>query len=162
MSLTDTKLFLRVDGDTENALISRCITAARRAAELHTRRSFLTQSWKLAFDDYAPARVTLLRGPVQAIVSVKLIARDATETLVSSSTYYLSGGKDTVIFNTPLLGNVVEVTYSAGYGDAAALPEELKQGMLAHIAALYEQRTGLAPLPPASIMLYEPYRVVRV
>lgn len=38
------------------------------------------------------------------------------------------------------------------------LPADLTQGLLMHIANMYEQRSGDLALPPASLNLYSPYR----
>lgn len=65
--------------------------------------------------------------------------------------------------------NGIRIDFTAGYGAASAVPKALKQGMLAHIAHLYENRgEGLGPagevlrgklLPEAASALYLPYRV---
>ncbi|MCB2081366.1 MAG: phage head-tail connector protein [Hyphomicrobiales bacterium] len=162
LSLSEAKLYLRVDSSDEDSVITRMIATARQAAEHYTRRSFITQTWTLAYDDYAPAMVALPKGPVQSITSVKTIARDATETVISSSVYTMDAGKNRLLFDADILGLVVQITYVAGYGDASSIPEALKQGMLAHIADLYEQRPNYAGLPLTARDLYAPYRSLRL
>lgn len=158
LTLAEAKLFLRVDGTAEDALITDLMVAARMAAEEHLRQSLITQSWKLAFDDYAPEETFLPRGPVTGITSVTQFARDGSSTLVSSSTYYLNAAKHTLIFDTVPLAFRVEIVYGTGYGDATAVPKPLKQGILAHMAAMYESRDEGAALPPAAVALYQPFR----
>jgi len=136
------------------------ITTARQTAEKYMRRSLITQSWKLSYDNYAPSQISLPRGPVQAVTSVKIIARDATETIIAASKYYLNSGKEKLIVDTSLIGHVVEVVYVAGFGDSTAVPDNIKQGMLEHIVQLYENRQGSSPLKPSTMSLYDSHRVV--
>lgn len=160
LTLEETKLYLRVDSEDEDDLITSLITVARQAAETYMRRSILTQSWVVAFDDYAPAEVNLPRGPVQEITSVKLISQDGGESIVSSATYYLSAGREKLCFNASPIGHIVEILYVTGYEDASDVPAAIKQGMLAHIAELFENRPGSVALPASARGLYNPYRVV--
>lgn len=163
LTLTEAKLFARIDGSSEDTLIGEMIRAVREKAEHFLRRSLITQSWKLVYDERAPAEVALPMGPVQAITSVKRIARDESETVVDASTYYLNGGKDRLIFDSAPLGHRVEMTYTAGYGDAVTdVPESIRQGMLLHLVALYEGRNPANDLPMKTVVLYAPYREVAV
>lgn len=162
LTLAEVKLFLRVDGTMEDNFITSLIRAARGAAEHYTKRSFITQGWTMAYDDYAPEYVRLLKGPVQSINSVKIITRDGDETTVSSTTYSLNAGKQLLNFDATPLGHRIEVNYMAGYGDAADMPPDLLQGMLEHIAEMYEKR-GVSEIPAASAMrLLRPYRVMEL
>ncbi|MGB1540581.1 MAG: head-tail connector protein, partial [Rickettsiales bacterium] len=162
LTLAEAKLYLRVDGSAEDSLITDMITAVREAAEEYLRKSLITQSWVLTYEDYAPAVAMLPRGPVQSISSVKVIDRSGAETAVSNTVYHLGVGKASVHFDTVQLGYLVEIIYSTGYGDADAVPEAIRQGMLTHLAALYDNRIDGMSLPAASIALYKPYREVRI
>lgn len=162
LTLAEVKLFLRVDGTTEDNFITSLIRAARGAAEHYTKRSFITQGWTMAYDDYAPEYVRLQKGPVQSISSVKIIARDGDETVVSSTTYSLNAGKQLLNFDATPIGHRVEINYTAGYGDAADVPADLLQGMLEHIAEMHDKR-GVSEIPASSALrLLRPYRVVEL
>lgn len=146
LTLAETKLYLRVDHASEDALISDLIVAARMMAENHLRRSLVNQSWKVAYDDYLPAEVTLPMGPVASITSVTMYGRDGSSQPIGSEVYYLNAAKNILRMDSPLYvvspghGARVEVVYATGYGNAAAVPKPIKQGMLAHIAQLYDNR----------------------
>lgn len=146
LSLTEAKLYLRVDTTSEDSLIVDMIVAVRMSAEAYLRRSLITQSWKLAYDDFLPACVELPMGPVISVASVTIVLRDGTTQPVSNTTYYLNAAKDTLMMDTPLIpsavnaGTRIEVIYSTGYGDASAVPKPIKQGMLAHLAHMYDNR----------------------
>jgi uncharacterized phiE125 gp8 family phage protein len=162
LTLAEAKLYLRVDGTDEDALITDLITAARMAGEKALRRSLITQAWKLAYDCEAPLRVPLPLGPVQAIASVTQITREGSETVMDPEAYTLNAAQDALLFDSPPIAFRLEIVYTAGYGsNAADVPRPLKQGMLAHIALLYDNREqGGGSLPPATLALYEPFRGV--
>lgn len=162
LTLAEAKLFLRIDNSEEDELVSDLIRVARHAAEHFLQRSLITQSWMLSFDDYAPAKVLLPRGPVQSVTSVTLVARDGGETVVSDTTYYLNAGKEALVFDVTPISHMVEIDYVTGYGEAADVPEDIKQGMLGHIADLYDNRAMHASLSDASKALYKPYKVIRL
>ncbi len=161
--LSDVKTYLRVSGSDEDALIASVMKAVRETAEKFLRTSMITQSWKLSYDQYAPSEVPLLMGPVQSITSVTAFARDESSTTISSASYYLNAGKRVLVFDATPISNRIEIVYVTGYGAAASdVPNPIKQGLLAHIAAIYDGRAGASTIPPQSLGLYGPYRVWRV
>lgn len=162
LTLAEVKLALRVDGSSEDVYIVSLIKAARQAAEEYLRRSLVTQSWQLQFDSYAPKSVFLPKGPVQSVTFVKSIAQDWSETTVSSNAYRLNAGKDQLIFNAAPIGMIIQIKYVTGFGDSTDVPYQLKQGMLAHIAAMYENRDGNCEMPPLAKDLYASYKVVKI
>jgi uncharacterized phiE125 gp8 family phage protein len=162
LTLSETKLYLRVDDTSSDSLINDLITASRMMAEHWLKRSLITQTWKLVYDDYVPDQVTLPMGPVGSISSVVTIGRDNSTQTMDSDLYYLNASKNTIIFDSMVVGFKVEITYTAGYGNAAAVPKPIKQGMLAHIADMYDNR-GMgcnSALPELSTMLYMPFREI--
>lgn len=161
LTLSETKNYLRVDHTADDAIITDLITSARMAAEEWLKRSLITQTWKLAYDDYVSESIPLAMGPVTAISSVIIVARDGTTQTASSDTYYLNAAKDTVLFDSMIIGFRIEITYNTGYGSASAVPRPIKYGMLSHIAAMYDNR-GDHKIPEQSTALYLPFREVRL
>ena len=160
ISLSDAKAFLRVNGSSDDSLITRLIIAAREAAESYLQRSLITQSWQLAYDDYAPSRILLPRGPIQSITSVKMIALDGSQTTIANTAYRLNAGKEVLQLDSPLVSHIIEVVYVTGYGNAAAVPSALRQGIYSHIAEMYDKRVESLPLNRNTQALYQPYRVM--
>lgn len=162
LTIAEAKLYLRLDGSSEDTLITQFIRAARQAAERYTRRSLISQSWMLAFDDYAPSRITLPRGPVQSITSVKITSRIGVQTTISNNTYYLNAGKEQLVFDVTPLGHMIEIIYVTGFGTSADVPDGIKQGMLAHIADMYDKRTMDGMMNGTTIAFYKPYRTIEL
>lgn len=50
VSLSDLKLYLRIDNNEEDSLLTMMIASARQMAEEYTLRSFITQTWTLWLD----------------------------------------------------------------------------------------------------------------
>src|SRR5512144_89546 len=72
VSVETAKLFLRVDGNDEDALIASLVKGARETGEELARRAFLTQTLEMVMDDWPPRFVlALMRPPLQSIISVK-------------------------------------------------------------------------------------------
>lgn len=162
VSLEEAKLALRVDGDADDAHIQSLIKAARVMAEEYVRRAFVTQTWQLQYDLYAPSVVALPRGPVKEVSFVKVITSDWTETIVAPESYYLSAGQESLIFDAAPMGQIVQVQYVSGYGEPADVPEPIRQGILAHVVGMYENRMDNKGMPDSSINLYERYRLVKL
>jgi len=166
VTLDEAKLHLRVDGSGEDALITALITAARQAAEVYTRRAFVTQTWRYTCD-WLGSAFTLPWQPVQSVdeVTVDGIAIPEASYELDAATGRL---RPLVPYEARTLGGVA-VEYTAGYGDAAAdVPAPLRQAILLTIGHWYEHReaviTGstLTELPLTTKALLAPYRVMLV
>lgn len=181
VSLASAKVHLRIDHSADDALITDLITAARQMAEAFTGRAFITQTWKLVMDEAPSAGfIALPRPPLASVTHVKTYDEADTATTMNASNYFVdtvsqpgrvilrsSGVWPTVSRSA----NGFEVQYVAGYGSQASdVPLALRQGILSHIAHLYENRgEGLSPqgdvmqsfAPASALSLYLPYRVLR-
>lgn len=162
LSLAEAKLYLRVDGGEEDAVITDMIVAVREAAEEYLCKSLISQSWCLSYAHYVSASVVLPKGPVQEVTQVMTRDRAGNETVINPALYHLFGQVDELHFESAVLGHRVEIVCVAGYGDAEDVPASVKQGMLLHLAALYEDRLGGLTLPPAALSLYKPHRAMRL
>ena len=167
ISLAEARLHLKLTADDptdEDSLISSVwIPAARRHAEMLTRRSFITQGWRLVMDCFPPC-IHLERGQVQQIDS--LVYRDmagSTQTISwASVTNGIQRSTDgTLVADltsevariAPAFGRcwpiplpeigAVAVNYTAGYGNAGAVPEGIKSWMFLRIASLDQNREDL-------------------
>lgn len=178
LSLTETKLHLRVDGSADDSLITALMTAARDYVETATSRSLINQTFDLYLHDWpAGGHITLPRPPLQSVTGVYYVDDDGSTTTWGTANYYA----DTV--NTPGLvvleddadwpdddlraTNAIKVRYVAGYGSAGSqVPQPIKQAMLMAIGHWYENReyavtSGAVPktLPLAVDALLATYRI---
>jgi uncharacterized phiE125 gp8 family phage protein len=164
LTLAEAKLYLRIDTRHEDTLLTDLIVAVRMIAESWMRCSLISQSWMLAYDFGIAESIWLPMGPVNSITSVVVVNQDTTTQTIDSSAYWMNAAQNAMLMSGPLLGFKIQVSYSTGYGDATTIPRPIKQGLLAHLAAMYDSRgeAGEAALPEQSVALYMPFREVRL
>lgn len=191
MSLADAKLHLRVDFTDDDALITALISAARQAAEMLTGRQIVTARWKLLLDSFPgpslmgvpagepfslPGHAILLpKSPVASVVSIQYLDMSGTWQTMPAADYTVDAACEPARI-TPVFGKIwpitlpqigaVAVTFDAGYGSPASVPEGIKAWVKLRIDSLYNHRgetavvTGrLEPLPYVDRLL-DPFRVV--
>ncbi len=147
VSVETAKLFLRVDGTEEDALVMSLAKGARETGEELARRAFLTQTLEMVLDDWPPKFVmALMRPPLQSVISVKYYDENNVEAIWTDYTVDTRSEPGRVHFNstpgTTLLesGGIV-VRYVAGYGNTEAdVPQRIKDAILALTAYRYENR----------------------
>jgi uncharacterized phiE125 gp8 family phage protein len=132
------------------------IKAGREKVETRTRRSLITQTWVLRYDNGAPAVVDLPRSPVQKIKSIRV---DGVQIALKNVRIIIEGSPARVILpNAPI--SSLRIVYVAGYGDdGSKVPEPLKDAILLYVAHCYDNRASEKELPRAFYDLIEPYRL---
>ena len=178
VSYVDVKAQLRVDADDERAYLSSLIVAARLYAESDTQRTFIArQAQVTAYEGggffgfgygfgvgwwwHPEHGLRLPRGPVSSVQSVT----DLNGVTVDPTTYHLRRVGDTDYLHGWNLSGLTTVTYTAGYGPAAAdVPQDVRTGILLHVAHLWENRSASTTRPQSHIALgldaiYGQYRV---
>lgn len=162
LGLEETKEYLKINIIDDDILIGSLIKTVRNVAELFMRRSLITQSWKLSYNKYAPGTIILPKGPVQSVSSIALISRDSVRRVLPANNYYLACDSKLIFDATPM-GHLIEIIYVTGYGDtAAAVPPAIREGMLAHLAAIYDGKVSKNVLPGNVTGFYGGFRVLRV
>lgn len=137
-------------------------------------RCIVTQSWKQEFDDWS--HCLRLPMPAATIASITSLDDDGvTATAVTSTNYALHhderGSYVRFIDSYSAPGGLCQtkawaVTFTAGYGAAAAVPAAIKAAVLLLVAHFFHNREAvgeaLAELPIGVAALVAPYRRVGV
>lgn len=147
VSLAEAKAQLRVDASDEDTLITSLVVAATDMAEQQTRRAIMPQTWELALDAF-PAEFELTRVPVSNITSVKYTDYAGVEQTLDPSAYVLDTSDDYgYAYVRPAYGTEwpsaregVKVRYVAGYANAAAVPEPIKQWIKLMVSTMFDNR----------------------
>lgn len=150
VTLAEAKLHCKVDGTDEDSLVTALVTAATDLAEQKTGRAIMAQTWELTLDAF-PAAFELTRVPVQAITSIKYFDTNGVQQTLDSNLYSLDAANDNGFayvvpaYNTDWPAtrdqiNAVVVRYTAGYADAASVPEGIKQWIKLMVSTMYENR----------------------
>ena len=153
VTLAEAQVQCRVDDVAFDNAITSMIKSARMAAEELSGRSLLSQTWEITLDNF-PDQIRLPRPPVTSIVSVKYIDVNNVEQTLSSGSYTLDNASDDGVHWLVLAANtswpltyeninVVKVRYIAGYANAAAVPETIKQWMLYKISTMFDNPSGM-------------------
>ena len=174
VTLGDLKLFLRIDGDNEDALLNSYITAGRILAEQTTNRCFCSQTLALYLDDFEAMKDIPLPGnPIQSITSVQYVSDPSGAlTTLSPSIYMLDNTQNEGLLRLQYLQDwptariqpqSVIVTYVAGYSaDGTSVPEGIKTAIKLTIGQWYQNREdaeGLSTNCKASDALLSSYRI---
>lgn len=156
VTLEEAKLFLRVDGDGDDTLITNLIKAATLQAEKYTGRFFIERTVTAKF---AGADVTrcerypflkIRRAPLQSITSFQVMVDDALEDVPATS-YQLkeSNGFSRILIIESITADDVPfplvVVGVVGYGKAKAVPEDINDAIKMLVAFLYENRGDVQP-----------------
>jgi uncharacterized phiE125 gp8 family phage protein len=169
VTLADAKAHLKLDTSDEDALVSTLVTAARARAEWHTGRAFVTQRWCLRLDAWPHGDAVEI--PLPPLVGVEQVATtDASgiRTVLDATAYRVDSASEPgrVIFahRPPSLRarDCVEISFTAGYGDASTVPAPVKEAILEIVADLHTHRGDDDPVGLSGQVLLAPYRVFKL
>lgn len=171
LSHDEAVLHLRVDSDDDGSLIDDLIIAAREHVEKVTSRAFVTRTLDYYLDQFPGTRpypksdvIELPRSPLASVTNLQF-----TDTYGTVRTWTVSGSNmindvgavnahiDTVnepgrivlaysqIWPNQILrtANAVKIRFTAGYGEAAAVPQAAKSAMKMLIGTWYDNRESI-------------------
>ena len=171
VSLQEAKAHLRVDFDDDDGLIQALIAAARQAAETITNRQLMSARWKLVMDSFPgpslmgvpagqpfslPGHAILIhKSPVLNVVSINYLDMAGVLQSMPASNYTVDAACEPARI-PPVFGQIwpiplpqigaVSVTFDAGYGAAASVPEGIKSWIKLRVGSLYAHREEVAAL----------------
>lgn len=150
VTLAQTKEHLRIPADdtTEDTHIETLIKSARQRAEHLTGRAFITQTWEMILPGFTLDAVPLPMGEVQSVTSVAYVDSEGENqtlagTIINRTTMPMSlCPAVSTRWPRTQRGHPAPVTirYVAGYGDADAVPEDIKSAILMLVADLHHRR----------------------
>jgi len=175
ISREEAKAHLRVDFSDDDALISALIGASRQYAEMRTCRQLITARWRLTLDSF-PRSIKLDKSPVASVTSIQYLDFAGIWQTMPTSDYVVDASTEPARI-TPVFGKIwpipvpqigsVRIEFVAGYGDASAVPEGIKQWMKLRIGSMYEHRAEIEIIQRAQMVempfvdsLLDPFRVV--
>lgn len=169
VALAEAKAHLKLDTSDEDALVATLITAARARAEWHTGRAFVTQRWCLRLDAW-PSRdgIELPLPPLVSVEETAVTDASGIRAVLGTTAYRVDTASvpGRVIFahrpSSLRTRDCVEISFTAGYGDAAAVPVPIKEAILEIVADLYAHRGDDNPVGVSGQALLAPYRVFKL
>jgi uncharacterized phiE125 gp8 family phage protein len=190
VSLDEAKAHLRVDHGDDDALIQSLIDAATQHLDGPAGwlgRALIKQRLEMRLDffihwhrDCSSGEIALPCPPLLGNVAMIYVDAAGAEQTLDPSVYSIvgSGGRSTARLalaygqswpSPRYQREAVRIQFDAGYGEArAAVPAPIRQAILLHVGALYEQREAVTlsntaaaaiVLPMAYEALLSPFRV---
>ena len=157
VTVTEVKLFSKIDFTEDDALLTIMIKSAREAAEQYLNKSLITQTITAYWRNY-DSRIHLPYGPHQSVTSVTRKRRSESTLLVADTDYYVMGF-DTFSLDLEPTGSInprgvskneamsawdLEVVYVAGYGTASTdIPQPIKEAILKTVETNYDLRGNI-------------------
>lgn len=162
ISLAQAKNHLRIDYSDDDALIQSQIIAVREYAETAVNRAFVSQTWRYVLDAFPAvpsgalswqsnfAQFRIPFPPLQSISSIVWLDTAGTPTTLATTDYVVDTSSEparvALAFGKSWPSNPlqtiagVQVTFVAGYGIAAKVPESIKQMVKLLLGAYYQNR----------------------
>lgn len=140
VTTAEAKTHLYVEHDDDDVYIAGLIAAATAWCEEYTRRQFLTATWQLTMDSFPADGMIVLPRPPLTATSFAIVYNDVdgVEQTLTSADWTLNVNAF-VGYVIPAYGTSwpsarghdqdVTVTFKAGYGTAADVPEPIKQAI---------------------------------
>lgn len=177
ISLTEAKAHLRVQHAADDTLITALIAAVVDYFDLPNGvigKALFTQTWRFSDAWASPSgKLHLPVTPVQSITGISYYDTSNVEQSLSVDDFYLYKNEDSAyLYPKPSVSwpstynrlDAITVTFVAGYGNAAAIPQGIKQAMLLTLTHWYENRsasivgTSAQEMPLAVQSLISAYR----
>jgi len=175
ISVTEFKLFARIDHDDEDAALALMISAVTDAAERYLGRALIEQSITYTVDNWPGREVELPYPPLLSVTGIYLRKSDGTwdTTAYAATNYYVitEGIPGSIALVTgatePTNGDCdsgrFQIRYKAGYGDEATdVPAAIRQALLVWANNAYENRVVTITPPEEVRSALSLYRVERV
>lgn len=178
VTLTEAKLFAKIDLADDDNLVTSLIKAARLVVEDICRRSLINTTWQLYLDEYpACDTIVLPMGLVSSVTHVKYYDENGSLQTQSASTYntdYISEPSRIVLKQSESWPtteidriNTIEVEFVAGYGSTVeTVPEAIKLAIKQIVSHWYNIREShsqfdMKTVPMSAEYILMPYRVLR-
>lgn len=155
ITLTEAKDHLRVQHSAEDTLIGSLVDAVVSFFDAPNGvigKALYTQTWELSVRSAdSKSRIELPVTPVQSVSTISYYDGDNTQQTLTVDDFYLHTNEDWA-YLTPKTGvswpttynrlDAITVTFVAGYGEAAEIPQGIKQAMLLLLTHWYENRSA--------------------
>lgn len=176
VSLSEARIYLRLDQADEDTLLATLITAARLMIEAVSGRMLIDQSWRIVLDRWPDGgEIRLPLSPVRTLSAARVYDAVGAAQAVDGAALQLDVTADPPVVRVtgvvPTVGRsraAIEIDVVAGYGgSAASVPALLRQAVLLLAARWFEQRGDIAGrdaavLPPEIMALVAPFRRARL
>lgn len=183
VELATVKSYLRIDGTSEDAIITLLINNATEIAEKYTRREFLNKRFR-TFRDYFTRCMELQRSRLQEVHSITYLDENNEVQTLASDMYRITSesgySKVYTAFEREFPEDAksegyqnVTIEFTAGYGTTAAdIPADIQLAIMMIANNLYANRGDCgcgsdagsigSAMPEAAKAILNQYRILRI
>ncbi len=172
VSLAETKLFLQLDADNEDALVLDLIRTATELVERRTGKSLISRTLRQSVFEWPKNGVFSLQSrPMVQVLQIQHVNDQNEVTLVDPGEYYTDVGQARIIAlpTFPQIGagqptRKLQIDFVAGYGlDNSQIPAPLRMALLIIIKDIFEREPGVeTPMPLRAQALLATFTQVRL
>jgi uncharacterized phiE125 gp8 family phage protein len=148
------KLHLKVDYDDDDTLIDQLILAATEYCQNFQNRIYVTATQTMVLDEWLDV-ISPPRSPLISVGSIVYVDTDGNDQTLASSVYRVDTanepGRITLEYGQSWpsirsVTNAITITYDAGYGAAADVPDDVKTAIKQLVGSWYEYREDASEL----------------
>lgn len=153
ITVAQLKKHSRVTSSAEDDICATMIKAARMWCEAYAKRVFVTQTWDFFLDNCFPSsEIPLPKPRLQSVTHIKYVDTAGVLQTLDSSKYQVSVAGiigriapafDEVWPTTRAVLDAVQIRAVCGYGNAAAVPDNIVQAVYLLAAHFYQNREGI-------------------
>lgn len=174
VSLTEAKLWLRLDGPEEDDLVRALIVAARLMVEAEIGQVLIGQNWRLVGDAWPIGEAIPVRvGSILGVAGGRVFSSEGVATPINASRFTVLANSQppaVIPLERPSPGRAhagIEIDLRLGFGEAASdVPETIRLAIRRLVMLWYDNRGDggdlEAGLPPQIRALLRPFRHVRL
>lgn len=160
ITLKYAKQYLRVDHDLDDEIIADMINVAIEMAENYIGKKIISSKLRMTIYGKLPFSLKLYYGPVSKINSIKIF-RENESYYLSIDKFHLEEDGETLRINRHIISKQAEIEYYNGF-DRKDFPASIRQGILEHLARIYDSRGTDQSLPNSSKNLYQAHKKIRI
>lgn len=172
LSTDEAKEHIRaLSGTDEDTYIDLLVLGATRTAESYTNRKFITQTWKIFYDEFPCYVIDLPFGNVQSVSWIKYYDENGDLQTLSTDDYQVDLGTPCRVKPSILDAawpvtqcekfSAVEIQFVCGYGDAGSdVPEDIRNAIRLIVGDLYSQREDSTKINVVARSLLDFYRLM--
>ena len=158
-TLDELKNYLRVSSDYDDQLIINLSKTAIVAAENSIGISLLSK--RIIANILCSKNIQKLLYPkIKEIISVHVVTQ-GEKTDITNSYGFLEQTTNQLFLNAEHKNKNIAVEYVSSYGNKE-IPYPIKQGLLMHVALMYELSENNLPISAQIKDLYLPYRILKI
>lgn len=161
ITLDFAKQYLRVDNNSDNQLITEMIKAVAETAQNYLGLKILPAVYRIIINNNQSTLIKIPLAPIKKITEVKILRGFNYEFELLNSDYKFISKNSEIKLKPNFYTSDLKIICEVGFSEEE-LPTPIKQGMLEHLARIYDQRGSDYSMPIAAKAFYQAYKRINL